>query len=415
MKRKRVQKKYQIVIAAVFMISLAACGSHEPSAIKKEATVSGAAAQPGAARKAEKISIERKNRKVSLKLPWKEQIKVIEKEKNKWWYDQDLENDGEYMEIFAVTDFNQNGYLELLVQKNQKDKAALYEVSESGSELKECEVSQNVFSYYMDNPLCTYYDKKTATWHIAGEGTEKTDGMEKAYMCFEPESCSDKKGLLTDLKKSWEHFAVYDALDVSQWEKKLTEDEKKQLRLIADTMKNFGNADSGVMAGMEHECAVCDLNQDGVLDLLDRFLIGSGIVRQYYNCYAVDEEGVKNVLDEADRIANPEQYGENGFVLYGLGEKINCYEDEKNGEIFYVFSAMTEMVKDQVKDYKMVWDDRHILSIHPFKEKTERADRKGEASLHWIKRSSMACRDYQYENVLASYLGWGIQWNQGTR
>lgn len=405
------KKVCKIVAVVVLAFSFTACGSYEPSVLDR-AAASGAAVEMDTAHKAEKLTKERKDSKVSLTLPLEKQLKVIEKEKNKWWYDQGEENDSEYQEIFAVTDFNQNGYLELLVQENQKGKAALFEVNEAGNGLTECEVSQKVFSYFMDNPLCAYFDEKTVTWHIAGERTEQTDDMKKAYMCFETVSCPDQEDLLTELEESWQYFAVYEALDVSQWEKKLTEDERKQIRLIANTMKSFGHADSGVPVGYRHEYAVCDLNQDGTLDLLDRFMIGSGIIRQFYNCYSVDEEGIKVVLDEPERIQYPERYGENGFTSYGINEKIRCYQGGENGEIFYVFSAATAY-NTQAKDYKMVWD-KYILSIHLLKGEDEKAERKGEAGLCWVKRCSMACSDYQYENVLASYLGWGIEWKQGS-
>lgn len=409
---------YKIVVVAALFISFTACGDYEPAVSNKGVesgkSASVAAVETGTTRKAEKISVERKDCKVSPKLSVKEQLRVIEEEKDKWWYNQGAENEGEYEEIFAVTDFNQNGYLELLVQQNQKGKAALFEVNESGSGLTACEVSQKVFSYLMDNPLCAYYEEKTAKWHIAEE-IEKTDGMKKVYMCFRTESCADKDDLITDLEESWESFAVYEPQDVSQWEKKLTKEEREQIRLIAETMKNFGRADSGVPAGYAHEYAVCDLNQDGVLELLDRYWMGSGIIRQYYRCYAVDKEGVRVVLDEADRINNPEKYGENGFTYLGMGVKIVCCQDKESGEIFYVFSAATGLDESKEKDYKMVWDN-HILNIQPFKEKeTENADKKGEASLYWVKRSSMACGDYQYENALVSYLGWGIQWNSNRK
>ena len=402
-----IKKLCKTAVAAILVFSFTACGV-KPSVSEKAAT-SETAAEKNTARKAEKITIERKNSKVSLSLPLEEQLKVIEKENNKWWYNQADINDDEYMEIFAVTDFNQNGYLELLVQQNPKYKAALFEVNENGSGLTECEVSQKVFSYYMDNPLCSYYDEKNDTWHIAEEENEHTDKMKKAYMCFKTETCPDKEDLLTDLEESWENFAVYEALDVSQWEKKLTKDEIRQLRLIANTMNIFGHEDSGKSFAYEHEYAVCDLNQDGKLDLLCRFIIGSGIIRQCYYCYSVDKEGIKSVPDEADRINNPEKYGENGFTSYEMCEKIRCYHDGKSGEIFYVFSAATEY-ENPKREYKMSWNNS-ILSIHPLNGEVEKADRKGEASLCWAKRSSMSCSDYQYENVLASYLGWGIEWN----
>ena len=237
--------------------------------------------------------------------------------------------------------------------------------------------------------------------------------MKKVYMNFQSWSIQKKelKGETLEgiLGSCWGVFGVYEAVDVSQWESAITEEERKQVRKIADMMKDFGQMDEKFVAYY----AVCDLNQDGKLDVLTTQSVGSGIIRTLLNCYGVDGHGVKMVLDVSDWLKYPKKYGTDILVLYNaLTEEISCYQDGESGEVFYVFTAAKDRGKYRAEEeFKMTWDN--ILSIHPLKEgEIENVAQKGKASLGWGGWRSKACRDYQYENALKSYLGWRIQWDK---
>lgn len=407
------KKLWGIAVIGIMVFCLTGCGNAAPAS-KKSTGVS----KSDMAKRAklysditEKDSLWGEDRKVSPKLPLKKQLKVLTNEWKSWWWD-DKEDD--YRNIFSVADFDQDGYLEVLVQENEKGQAALYEVNKTGTGLAQCEVSEDIFSYNMDEPLCAYYEEETKTWHLAERGEKARKDWEKFYINFQRYSIQKqelkRETLEGILGSCWGVFGVYEAVDVSRWESAITEEERKQVRKIADTMNNFGHIGDRLVA----DYAVCDLDQDGKLDVLTKQSMGSGIVRSLIRCYGVDDDdGVKVILNEADRMNHPEKYGADRFILYdALTEKISCYQDGESGEIFYVFTAAEDKGQDLAKkrEFKMTWDN--ILSIHPLKEGGIGSPaKKGEASLGWVGWRSMACKDYQYENALKSYLGWRIQWD----
>lgn len=404
-------RRFFAAVLSLGIACLSACGSQQPDNQTTDTVV-----RQTEEKTAENVSLERINNKVSLQIPAESQVSVMEKEKALWWWAAEEDEDEEAVE-FAVTDFDQDGYLEVLVRQDKQGNTILFEVNEQGNELNRCDVSDKVFHTFMDNPLCAYHESSSDTWYLGEEASAKeTQGMKKCYMQFEfIRLYSDENDSFTvDLLDSWEEFAVYDALDVSGWENKITEEEKIQIRRIAETMKNFGTVDDYSLGAYNFDYAVCDLNQDSVLDVLVSYHSGSGIVRENYHCYAVDEEvGVKVVMDEAEKISHPEKYGvPTGFVTGGIrAGGLSVYQNEESGEIYYGFEASEDYGSSE-KSYKMQWDGARLMS-HPMQdEDIQGADRQGEASLRWVERHAAACSDYQYENALASYLGWDIQWKK---
>lgn len=417
-------KWYRIAALGVLACIMTGCGSRKPANESKSEKV---VVWEKEGRAAETVSLERINQKVSPKLPLGSQIKTIIKEKAKWWWEYDEETDAD-RPYFAVTDFDQDGYLELLALSDKNGDTVLYEVNERGDALERQQVSGREFGHIMENPLGAYYEEKTDSWYYGEEGlarysdSTKNTYIKKMYMQYELETLNwDEEeadgGFTYGLTDSWEEFAVYEPLDVSSWQTNLTTGEQKQLRRIAETMANFGTVDSYPADGFgtyHYDYAVCDLNQDGTLEVLVRFLSGSGIIRTHYLCYEVrEEEGVLNKMDEAERISHPEKYGitgMEGFAGSQWDDSLSVYRNSGSGETYYGFEAAKDGGSSDWQDYKIQWNG-HYLSIHPMKEEEkQRADKKGEAHIRWVARNSMANSGYQYENALASYLGWGIRW-----
>lgn len=418
-------KWYKMLLLGMSACILTACGSQKPAEKAKSEKI---VVQETGDRPAETVSLVRTNQKVSPKISVERQLQVIIKERAIWWWKYHEEDDVQEP-YYAVTDFDQDGYLEILVSSDRKEETVLYEINERFDALQRCKVSDKVFTHGMENPLGAYYEEKTDTWYYGEEGHARyTDKAKKTYIkkmymqyeferLYEEDEEEPDVGFTQDLMESWEAFAVYEPLDVSAWQAKLTTEELKQLHRIAETMKNFGSVDNYScksevnIAAYNFEYAVCDLNQDGKLEILVHFLSGSGIVRDNYLCYEVrEEEGVLNIMDEADRISKPDKYGENGFVSSQLVDTLTVYQNTESGEIYYGFEAAQEMGSSKWQEYKMLWHGTY-LSIHPMKEEEkQQAAKKGEAHLCWVDRNDTACSDYQYENALASYLGWGIKW-----
>ena len=321
----------------------------------------------------------------------------------------------------------------------------MYELNVQGTELYECKLSEEEFQELTHNPVCAYQEKETEKWHLGRIPSEQNDVTKKFYLQYDPEPFwiddeSTEEENIEELLYSWEDFAVYEALDVSGWEKKLTTEERRQLRLMADTMGNFGTEEGGSYFA---EYAVCDLNQDGTLELLVRVDFGSGIVRTFYNCYALDEEiGIKNVMTgEKTRRSLPQNFSEEEkteaegedhsvqtetsvknflkcflFVNGGFDE-VSCYQDIDGGEIRYVFEAEEEIQglygenSDSFSDpYEMYWNGHELFIESPEEKSSKGVGKQGKAYFRWMDRHSMACPDYQYENILASYLGWELRW-----
>lgn len=343
------------------------------------------------------------------------------------WYWEPKDEDEEETPYFTVTDFDLDGYLEILVMENPQGQTELYEVNEQGTGLTKCEISEDVFNWKMDNPLCAYEAEETGEWYLGEPPSDRAGEIKKYYIQY----CSDSRDVDPQaLLYTWEEFTLYETLNIREWEKKLTTEEKKQLCAIADTMDMFGGLKDS-MLGYGAEYAVCDLDQDGRLDLLMRISIGSGIVRESYVGYAVEEDGIKMIMDggEIRKVyvkpgseGTEEQQQENFqnrnrlFLCGGIGEEISCYQDEDSGEIRYMFEAVEDgavsegdICESSEMQYQMVWDNTGIV-IQPVSENQQQTGRQGKASLHWVDRCAMACPDYQYENALASYLGWGLQW-----
>lgn len=434
---------------------LSACG--RVSATKSQDTDAAARVSTGDAievssRKAQKVSVDRTDCRVDLQLPAKEQLKQIYQQKSLWyWEPKNAEDDDVEVPEFAVTDFDQDGYLEIYVLEDSQGRPTLYEINKQGTELVKCKLSEEAFQELTYNPVCAYQEKGTEKWHLGRNLSEQRDEVKKFYMQYDPtpfliDEESTEEENIEELLYSWEDFAVYEALDVSGWEKKLTAEEQRQIRLIADTMGNLGTADRDVDAGYLAEYAVCDLNQDGSLELLVRIDIGSGIVRECYQCYALDEEnGIKVIMrgegtrrlfsqnssekekaeTEEENSVQTETSAQYGLKIFQYTTQpfngISCYQDVYDGEIRYVLEAkedrtgIEETESDSLTEpYEMYWSGYELFIESPEEKSSKGAGKQGHAYFRWMERCSMACPDYQYENALASYLGWELRWMEVT-
>lgn len=441
------RKRWGIFCLLVTMLcSLSACGG--VPADKSQNTDSAAKITSGDAiqvssRKAQEVSLERKECKVDLQIPAKKQIKRIYQEKLLWyWEPKNAQDDDADLPEFAVTDFDQDGYLEIFVLEDSHGQPALYEVNRQGTGLIECQLSEKEFQELMYNPVCSYQEKESEKWYLGKEPSEQSGAVKKFYMQYDTECFimddDTEEDDLESLLYLWKEFTVYEALDVSAWEKKLTEKEQKQIRLIADTMGNFGKEDENSI-GYGVDYAVCDLNQDGKMDLLMRISIGSGIVREFYMCFAVDEEdGIKVVMDEEEtqKVSRKSlmEAGEaeeetsvqtvesiiNGLKVFlflgSFADECSCYQDADSGEIRYVFEAREDGAGygSQAEPYEMHWNGHKLFIESPEEKNSKGVSKQGKAYFRWVERCSMACPDYQYESALASYLGWELQWMAAT-
>lgn len=433
-------------LLVMILYCLSACGrvpAEKTQDAHSTAEITSGDAVQLSSRKAQEVSIKRKECRADLQIPAKEQLEKICQQKSLWyWEPKNVQDDDADLPEFAVTDFDQDGYLEIYVLEDAKGQSALYELNVQGTELYECKLSEEEFLELTHNPVCAYQEKETEKWHLGRNPSEQNDVTKKFYLQYDPipfwiDDESTEKENIEELLYSWEDFAVYEALDVSGWEKKLTTEERRQLRLMADTMGNFGTADRDAGVGYYAEYAVCDLNQDGALELLVRVDIGSGIVREFYKCYALDEEiGIKIVMTgEGTRRSLPKNsseeekaetevenflqtidstvYGCKVFQYTGLSlEELSCYQDADSGEIRYVFDAKEEGdYSDSFSEpYEMYWSGHELFIESPEEKSSNTAGKQGEAYFRWMDRCSMACPDYQYENILASYLGWELRW-----
>lgn len=431
------------------LCSLSACGGvleEKSRNADHRAEIASEDAVPVSSRKAQEVSVERKDCKVDLQISAKEQLKQIYQQKSLWyWEPKNAEDEDVEIPKFAVTDFDQNGYLEIYVIEDSQGQPALYEFNRQGSELVECKLTEEVFQELTYNPVCAYQEKETEKWHLGRNSSEQKGEVKEFYMQYDPtpfliDEESTEGENIEELLYSWEDFAVYEALDVSGWEKKLTEQERRQLRLMADTMGNFGTADRDAGMGYLVEYAVCDLNQDGSLELLVRFCVGSGIVREFYQCYALDAEGIKVVMkgegtrrvfpkdasEDEQREAEKNSVQTRDSAIYGYKSflytaqdfhELSCYQDADSGEIRYVFEAKENRTGSEgvesdslTEPYEMYWSGHGLFIESPEEKSSKGAGKQGKANFRWMERCSMACPDYQYENVLASYLGWELRW-----
>lgn len=439
------RKRWGIFCLLVTMLcSLSACGgvpADKSQNANSAAKITSGDAIQVSSRKAQEVSLERKDCKVDLQIPAKKQIGRIYQEKLLWyWEPKNAHDDDADLPEFAVTDFDQDGYLEIFVLEDSHGQPALYEVNRQGTGLIECQLSEKEFQELMYNPVCSYQEKESGKWHLGKEPSEQSGAVKKFYMQYDTEwfimDDDTEEDDLESLLYLWEEFAVYEALDVSAWEKKLIEEERKQIRLIADTMGNFGKTDEDLM-GYGVEYAVCDLNQDGKMDLLIRSLMGSGIVREYYMCFAVDaKDGIKVVMDGDGKQSVSEkpsmETGETGeetsvqtvesiidgltIFLDSFADESSCYQDADSGEIRYVFEAREDEAGygSPAEQYEMYWDGCRLSIESSQDKKTKNPSRQGKAYFRWVDRCEMSCPDYQYENALASYLGWELQWMAAT-
>lgn len=438
------------LLSALILVCLPACGRIPSVESKDSASVAdiatGSAVHTVASHKAETVSLERNDCKVDLQIPAKDQVKRIYQEKSLWyWEPQNAKDDDADFPDFAVTDFDQDGYLEIFVMKDSHGQPALYEVNRQGKGLIECQLSEEEFQELMYNPVCSYQEKESGKWHLGKESSEQNGEVKKFYMQYDTEwfiiEDDTEEGVLEALLYLWEEFAVYEALDVSAWEKKLTEDERKQICLIADSLGNYETADENYIEDYIEEradYAVCDLNQDGRLDLLMRISIGSGILREFYICVSVDEENAnKEIMDgegkRRDSGKPSMEAGEEGeessvqtaeSIIDGLkvflsplrADEFSCYQNADSGEIRYVFEAREEGAGygSSPEQYEMFWNGNELFIESPQEKKTNTPDKQGKAVIRWVDRCYMACPDYLYENALASYLGWELRWMEAT-
>lgn len=441
------RKRWGMFCLLVMMLyCLSACGrvpAEKTQDAGSTAKITSGDAIQLSSRKAQEVSVKRKDCKVVLQIPAKEQIGRIYQQKSLWyWEPENAEDDDVEIPEYAVTDFDQDGYLEIYVLEDPKGQPALYELNRQGTELYECKLSEEEFLELTHNPVCAYQEKETGKWHLGRNPSEQKDMVKKFYLQYDSTSYliddeSTEEENISGLLGSWEEFTVYEAMDVSGWEKKLTAEERRQLRLMADTMGNFGTADRDAGVGYYAEYAVCDLNQDGALELLVHVDIGSGIVREFYKCYALDEElGIKIVMtgegtqrvfpknsSEEEKAETEEDnflqtidstvYGCKVFQYTGLSlEELSCYQDADSGEIRYVFDAKEEGdYSDSFSEpYEMYWGGHELFIESPEEKSSNGVGKQGKAYFRWMDRCSMACPDYQYENILASYLGWELRW-----
>ena len=114
------RKRWGIFCLLVTMLcSLSACGGvpadKSQNADSAAKITSGDAIQVSS-RKAQEVSLERKDCKVDLQIPAKKQIGRIYQEKLLWyWEPKNAQDDDADLPEFAVTDFDQDGYLEIFV------------------------------------------------------------------------------------------------------------------------------------------------------------------------------------------------------------------------------------------------------------------------------------------------------------
>lgn len=187
-----------------------------------------------------------------------------------------------------------------------------------------------------------------------------------------------------------------ESLELSKWEEKVSADERKQLRLLAKRIGSYRPAGDAFcfMSG----CAVTDLDEDGELECLVSMTRGSGIMRTYYSCLELSENGME--LTSEDRENMP------GLVWGGIGDALDTWQDSGTGKIYYTFTGADNYGKDR-KDYQMCLRN-HCFSIEEKQhDRNWQGMKKYKTNLRWTSSYLAGCEDYNYEELLVSWLGFG--------
>lgn len=434
------RKQIMIWVLAVGMLSgLAACGNLQPQ-VSGDAVVSGNAVSGQGIRdmtKEEKkrkpkkallnFSSKRENVTVPLQSPEKGQWEVIYQNRDQWY-----EKGSQY----AVTDLDQDGYMEVLITRpeNPQPSWRIYEVAEGENRIVKWQTPEVGLSF-TENPMGAYYDEKNQIWHLDVAGSEEVSreisesvrydlalednivhaekyeekgqryaGMKKRYMSFYQYDMEVREDILAEYDDY--DFRVEESLELSKWEEEVSADERKQLRLLAKKIDSYRPVwDASCFWGPMNGCAVTDLDEDGELECLVETTIGSGIIRIYYSCLEQSENGMELTLAAGSQ--RPEDM-ENmlGLVLGGIGEVLDTWQDSGTGRIYYTFSGADNYGKDR-KDYQMcLWN--HCFSIEERQRDWNwQGMKKYKTNLRWTSYYLAGYEDYNYEELLVSWLGFG--------
>lgn len=430
------------LLFAAMLFGMTACGSFNPEISGSHAAsgcaVSGQAVRDEAQKKEQKETkkrvqtnhlAKRKDVTAALHRSKKKQIHSICKEKDKWY------KKGKTR--YALTDLDQDGYLEIFVS-DAHGSVSLFEVKESGDGLEMWQTPDEKLAF-LENPMPVYWDEKSEVWHLDVSGGDESEqaagldccrydlsvkdnsmyaveykdaakqfqGMEKRYMCFDTEEVSSED---YQEELSYMEFQVETALDLTDWERKISAGEREQLQLVArETHKSLRRKRSDFSWNTLFY-AVTDLDRDGQVECLEATLIGSGIVRSYYSLYEVLPE--KRELAMAACISDTGiPAGTNvsgGFVTYGIGEKIAVWQDKQTGQNYYVFQAGMNYGEEEIKEYQFSLKNHCFQMTEIKKEIREIAVKKSDIHLKWaLSIPITACEDYRYEELVVSWLGFG--------
>lgn len=429
-----------ILFLTVILCSMTACAGFQPE-ISGSQTASGSAASGQAVRDAaekqeyaetkKKIQIkypaERKDVTAALQISQKKQVDIICREKENWYK--------EGKTRYALTDLDQDGYLEIFVA-DADTLAAIFEVKENGDGIEPWQIPDEKVTF-SENPMCVYWDKEKGIWHLDVTGgrepgqTAGTDGrrydlavrdnsmraveykdadktfqgMTKRYMWFDTEEIS-----FEDCREelSYMEFQVEAAWDIQELEHRISAGEREQLRIAA------GEIDKDpLLQNTDFVCgrfyAVTDFNRDGQVECLVATMLGSGIVRSYYSLYEVstEKEELARVAYRSDTAILTKEGLFGGFVTFGIGEKLEAWQDNQTGQYYYVFNGgMSYDEHEETKRYQFSLK-RHCFELTEWQALSKTAVKRADIHIRWMDSISTACEDYRYENLLVSWLGFG--------
>lgn len=170
------------------------------------------------------------------------QLKLIVEKRDKWLltWDEDAFND------YSVTDFDQNGKLEICRSEYEEDmgyRNTFWEVNEQNDDLMEIRLEKKNKSGYLidtdDGYGIGYYDQDTDTWHyiypqepwrwLIGENRDDFSDMTKSEEKIEGCSRSDAQTILAEKRTFYYRIEWSDlGKDDGSWRRQLSEDELYQ-------------------------------------------------------------------------------------------------------------------------------------------------------------------------------------------
>lgn len=336
-------------------------------------------------------------KEVEMALPLEEQLAVIAKKRGVWNMgvknqEEGYEQDCYITDFYALTDLDQDGYVEILTysrlgKSGDFTSYQIYEIDESGTELKEWDIlhDDSVEKYLVPDlyeyPMDVYLDQSTGAYHYTsldhvrysfseeadylvdmeiGDNAVREDiieedcakpygkyyeDMKKRYMFFRPISIEskeldkmDEEDLIWDLEKSWYGFSIEKIEKDTKFEESLSEDIRKQLKMLVNVMGEFSEYAEDMDTYLDY--AVTDFDQDGRLELTVSSMEGSGRFT-YYHIHEVDKTGKKLVKWKLNH-----KQGDSHADI-SIKDQVTTYKDKESGMIYYLFEDFVRVSGDE--------------------------------------------------------------------